>query len=534
MKNFLALTAIVLASTIGFSQPASRAMTKLGQFTYLQNINDVWGYESQNREYALVGVEDGLSIVEVTNPQNLVEKLFVPGANSTWRDMKTYQNYAYTVHDRFSGTSDGILVVDMSTLDNTFPTFWNRIPTIPYQGNSLIYQRAHNLYIDENGFLYLFGTNIGQGGALIFDLKPDPTDPTFVGIFDQYYLHDGVVRGDTLWGAAVTQGFFSAVSVLSKTSPAELGRQSTPNGVSHNVWFSDDNQRVFTTDETRAAFVAEYDVSDLNNITELDRIRTSLSTNVVPHNAHFYNNFLVNSYYTSGVQIVDVSVPGIMVETAYYDTSPSSGDGFTGAWGAYPYLPSGKILVSDREQGLFVLSSTYPRATYLVATVVNAQNSTALINANVQVLNGSINANTSIFGTVREGQAQAGNFNVVVSKAGFVTDTFPIILSPSQVSTYQFPLQPVGIGLTENSAEIKGDVYPNPSNSGNFILTLPQTVTGWYNYELITATGAILKQGEIENTGEDHYLEWALTPGYYFFTLISNKGLRQNIPLVVQ
>ena len=381
----------------------------------------------------------------------MVEKLFVPGANSTWRDMKTYQNYSYTVHDGFTGPSDGILIVDMSTLDNPFPTFWNRNPTISYQGNSVPFLKAHNLYIDENGFMYLFGSNIGQGGALIFDLKPDPTNPTYVGIFDQYYLHDGFVRGDTLWGAAVSNGFFSAINLLSKTSPTEMARQNTPSGVSHNIWFSDDNQRVFTTDETRAAFVTEYDVSDLNNITELDRINSSLGNNAVPHNAHFYNNFLVNSYYTSGVQIVDVSVPGIMVETAFYDTSPFTGNGFSGAWGAYPYLSSGKILVTDREQGLFVLSSTYPRATYLVATVVNGQNSTAIINANVNVLNGSINTNTSIFGTIRKGQAQSGNFQVVVSKPGFVTDTFNIVLSPGQVSTYQFPLFAEGVGLMQNT-----------------------------------------------------------------------------------
>ncbi|MFQ3268918.1 MAG: hypothetical protein ACI9B2_000720, partial [Flavobacteriales bacterium] len=29
---------------------------------------------------------------------------------------------------------------------------------------------------------------------------------------------------------------------------------------------------------------------------------------------------------------------------------------FSGAWGAYPYLPSGNILVTDRQEGLHILS----------------------------------------------------------------------------------------------------------------------------------------------------------------------------------
>ena len=40
---------------------------------------------------------------------------------------------------------------------------------------------------------------------------------------------------------------------------------------------------------------------------------------------------------------------------AFYDTWPGSSGGFSGAWGVYPYLPSGNILVSDISSGLFIL-----------------------------------------------------------------------------------------------------------------------------------------------------------------------------------
>jgi len=43
------------------------------------------------------------------------------------------------------------------------------------------------------------------------------------------------------------------------------------------------------------------------------------------------------------------------VEVGYFDTyTPSNSAGFNGAWGVYPFLPSGNILVSDINSGLYV------------------------------------------------------------------------------------------------------------------------------------------------------------------------------------
>jgi hypothetical protein len=84
-------------------------------------------------------------------------------------------------------------------------------------------------------------------------------------------------------------------------------------------------------------------------------------TGLIPHNAHVDGNHLVTSYYTFGCHVLDVEFPELPVLVAYYDTSPQfSGTGYNGAWGAYPYLPSGNILVSDIETGLWVLDPEYP------------------------------------------------------------------------------------------------------------------------------------------------------------------------------
>jgi len=80
----------------------------------------------------------------------------------------------------------------------------------------------------------------------------------------------------------------------------------------------------------------------------------------VPHNTHVIGNYLITSYYTDGVTIVDTSDPYNLIEVAYFDTSPQyQGDGYYGCWGAYPYLPSGLILATDRQNGLHVLTTPY-------------------------------------------------------------------------------------------------------------------------------------------------------------------------------
>lgn len=495
----------------------------LGRLGYTQTLNDVWGWVDtvNNKEYALVGVQNGLSIVDVSNPSNPVQTNFFSGANSIWRDMKTYGKYAYTVHDNYTGTSNGIFIVDMSTIGNTFPTTFTRNPFITVGTTGYILDRAHNIYIDETaGMLFVFGANVGNGGALIFDIATDPTNPALLGVFDDYYLHDGVSRGDTLWGAAVLDGIFIPIDIRIPGSPSMYTTHTTPYNFTHNIWFSDDNQRVFTTDEKSGAFIAEYDVSDFNNVTELDRIRTHYGTNVIPHNAHFFNDFLVNSYYTAGVQIVDVSQPGLMIETGYYDTSLDSGSGFNGCWGAYPYLPSGNILATDRQRGLFVLQSDYTRGCYLNISVVDSISRQNLINAQVSLTNTSISGSTNIFGNFRGAQAASGSYQMIVSKTGYRNDTINVNLSHGQNTTIQVAMLPANFSLEAFGPLRDVEPYPNPQglNAAKFNLSNWRAELDGVNYLFSDLNGRMLDQGELRESELD-FSDLSLAPGTYILRL---------------
>ena len=67
--------------------------------------------------------------------------------------------------------------------------------------------------------------------------------------------------------------------------------------------------------------------------------------------------YYIVSHYYDGLWIWDISDPQNLTYVTSYDTYPlENGNSYKGAWGVYPFLPSGNILVSDMQFGLFVLS----------------------------------------------------------------------------------------------------------------------------------------------------------------------------------
>ena len=317
----------------------------ISYYDFDETINDVWGYSINNNEYALVGTNEGFSVIDITVPDLPVEMFFIEGQNTTWRDIKTWENYAYIVCDN---CNDGLLIVDLDDMSGQ-----------TYFTNTDFFNKAHNIFIDENGYLYAFGGN--PYGVMILNLNNDPTNPTIEGSNDTFYLHDGMVKSDTLWGASTSSGEFIIYDVSDKSNPIIMSSHPTPGGMTHNCWISNDGNTLFTTQEYSGGYIRSYDVSDIYDIEMLDQIQSwSQFTDVVPHNTHVIGNYLVTSYYTDGITIIDASDPSNLIEVAYFDTSPQyQGDGFFGCWGAYPYLPSGLILATDRQNGLHVLSTPY-------------------------------------------------------------------------------------------------------------------------------------------------------------------------------
>ncbi len=401
MKRIAVFLVFAACSMFAFGQ---LNMTQLGHLPYSNSLSDIWGYaDEMGNEYALVGVYNGFSIVDVTDPASLSEVYFEQGVQSIWRDVKTWNNHAYVSTEG----GNGILIVDMNPLPGTISS------STYYTGSTYSFTTVHNIYIDEFGKLYIFGADSGSGGAIICDLTGDPMNPVELGRFDDHYLHDGMARGDTLWGGAIYAGMMLAIDVSDPETPTIIGSASTPNQFTHNAWVSDNGQHVFTTDEIGGAFITAYNVTDMNNIYETDRVQSNPGSMVIPHNVHVLNDYLVTSYYADGVTVHDANRPGNLIEVGQYDTSPDySGNGFNGCWGVYPFLPSGNIVAADIQEGLYVLGPDYKRACYVEGIVTDSTTGSPLQDVTVRIMDTDFSTETNLNGDYAFGTVVSGTYNI--------------------------------------------------------------------------------------------------------------------------
>lgn len=397
-------------------------------------LNEVWGYvDSNGVEYALVGRQDGFSIISLADTLNPVQVYSDTGLITTWRDIKTWQNYAYVI----SEAPEGLEIYDLSSLPDTV------VKVSRYNGDQFTFQRGHNLYIDSIGRLFVFGSAYfgGTFETIILDLTNDPEEPVELGYYNDSYLHDGYVRGDTLYGSAVNDGELQLIDISDPLNPVlRLGR-NTPGNFTHNAWMSDDGSTIFTTDEIVGGYITAYDLAQPNGLPELDRIRSRNRTDIIPHNTHYYKGFLVTSYYTLGVSIIDANRPNHLVEVGYFDTSPNYNRGtFDGNWGAYPYLPSGLLLLSDRQEGLFIVRPKYQRASYLNGRIFDCNND-VIDQVDIEVLGSGITTQSNLIGSFEIGAPISGYYSIQFSRKGYnsrVIDS--VLLSPGQLTNLQVEL----------------------------------------------------------------------------------------------
>ncbi|MBK8445086.1 MAG: choice-of-anchor B family protein [Sphingobacteriales bacterium] len=420
---------------------AQNQMQLLSNYTYSEMLSSCWGYAANDKEYALVGLKNGLSVVDVTTPEQPEQVQFIPAqANSIWREMKTFSHYAYIVHDGFSGNSDGLLIADLQYLPDS-------IHYQSYYGINDTIATVHTLWVDEDGYLYLYGYNnknktvpVGQRGALILDLNANPMQPPIVGAYSNYYAHDGYVRNKRLYSGEIYNGHFSVVDVSDKSAPQILTTQETPGAFTHNTWLSDDSHTLYTTDEKGDAYIAAYNIEDLNDVQLLDIYQSNAGSNAAPHNVKVFNDFIVASYYNDGVVIVDAHEPDNLVQTEFYDTNPLGGCCFEGCWDAYPFLPSGNIIASDRATGLWVVQPTYQRAAYIKGMVSDSASGALLHNVQVKILNTAYTDSTNIAGAYKSGVANAGVYTVEFSKFGYYPKTVTTTLNTAEYTNLDVQL----------------------------------------------------------------------------------------------
>ena len=366
----------------------------LGRFsTKPTSASNLWGYvdPDDNREYAILGLSNGTAVVEVTNPIKPRIVGVVPAVESQWREVK-----AMSVYNQKTGKYDGYVYVVTESVQGLQIIDLSKLP----KSVSLIridheIKTAHTLFISNVDFatgivkpgltpyLYLNGANRGDfraahegpgRGLTVFDLK-NPKNPQIVGEYSDTYVHD--IYAQTFDDSRASQCApghnpcevvfawtgedFRIIDYTDKKHPVVLGTLAYDGvGYAHSGWISRNGQFLFNFDEL--------DESNSNANTRILTIRISDfrnpqvkgtwtgETQAIEHNGYVVGNRLYVSHYTLGLVVFDTTNPTRIRQVGFFDTFPAHDqNGFFGAWGAYPYLPSGIVLISDIQGGLFVL-----------------------------------------------------------------------------------------------------------------------------------------------------------------------------------
>ena len=337
--------------------------------------NDSWGWTdpSTQKEYVLMGLDNGTGFVDISDPVNpiLLGKLSTATESSIWRDIKVYKNYAYVVSE---ATDHGIQVFDLTRLRGveapqsfTADQILRTVPT------------AHNIVINpESGFAYLVGTsrnNVFNGGVYFLDLNNTESYRFVRGYGRGGYSHDAQVvnyygpdleyRGKEIFLGS-NESKLVIVDVTDKQNPFTISEVSYPNSAyTHQGWFDQDQRFFILGDELDESSIGGktrtlvFDLKDLDNPL-LYHIYFG-TTNAIDHNGYVKGDLFYLANYTAGIRVIDISdlENKNMSEIGFFDTFPNhNSTTFDGAWNVYPFFESGVIAISDINGGLFLIKKS--------------------------------------------------------------------------------------------------------------------------------------------------------------------------------
>lgn len=334
--------------------------------------NDIWGWKDPvtGQEWALMGLNNGISFVDVTDPENpvIIGRLPTHTINSSWRDVEVYKNHAFVVAD--NAGNHGMQVFDLTHLRTAPPG-----STFPEDAHYGGFANSHTIFINtDTGFAYANGSNTCSGGPHMINLI-DPLNPQFAGCFSgDGYTHEGqcvIYRGPDAEhrGQEIcfnsNEDTLTIVDVTNKGAPVMLSRTTYPGvGYTHQGWLRSDHVLFALDDELDEQRFAHNTRTRFFDVTNLEapfvRIQVDNLTRAIDHQQYWVGGSLFQSNYRAGLRLLGLTTFGTapVRERGYFDVYPPNDlPQFNGSWGNYPFFAT-KTLVSSIEEGLFVVQFT--------------------------------------------------------------------------------------------------------------------------------------------------------------------------------
>ncbi len=355
---------------------------------------DVWGFVdlNTNREYAIMGYGTGTAVFDISDPTSPREVGFVDGQSTVWRDIKVHQRYSAT-SERFEafayvttdGAGDGLFVIDMTDLPH-------RISRVSYASD---FSAAHNVFAINSDYatglpikgdrpgLIVAGSNNGTGVFRSYSL--DAADSPFFEDMppsgesncpgnDGCYMHDAasMIIDDSRISQCPNATTYCEVlfdfnestvdlwDVTDAADPVRLSRTPYSNSrYTHSGWPSEDKLTLFLHDELDErdlnlnTTLRSFSIADLS-APRLIGVYTGANDSI-DHNGFVRGNRYYMSNYSDGLTVLDITNPASPTRVGFLDTYPApAGPSFVGAWGAFPFFPSGFVAISDIDSGLYI------------------------------------------------------------------------------------------------------------------------------------------------------------------------------------
>ncbi|HEY0172513.1 MAG TPA: choice-of-anchor B family protein, partial [Pyrinomonadaceae bacterium] len=334
--------------------------------------NDIWGWTDSlnDREYALLGLSNGVAFVDVTNPGAPVYLGNLPrhSFDSTWRSMKVYRDHLFVISE---AVDHGMQVFDLRQLRGVASPPRVFAETAHYNN----FGRAHTLALnEETGFAYAAGSRPGAGrvigvdtcglGLHVVDVR-NPAAPAFAGCVDQDgYTHEAqcvVYRGPDAQHQgrevcfSANEDTLTVTDVTNKAAPAQLSRtpydgsnDGTFRNYAHQGWLTGDHARLLLNDEFDETHKGLNTRTFVWNVSDLDAPAVQYAyqhaTPAIDHNLYVRGLHAFESNYRSGVRVLDVrnAAAGSLSEVGFFDVYPVDDLAhFNGTWANYPFFASG-------------------------------------------------------------------------------------------------------------------------------------------------------------------------------------------------
>ena len=312
-----------------------------------------WSYiHGDGREYAILGTTNGTAIYNVTNPYAIYRVALIPGPESPWREMKSYRNWIYIVTEGF-GTGTGLQIVRMTN------------PEAPVLATTYTasFVTAHTIAIDTTRALLICNgtrSNSGQATGMRILTIQNPEAPFPVGwwpggalpVSSNDYVHDSVPVGNRLYAASIYPGIQRVLDFTNPAGVTEINSWTYPGGFTHNCWPDVSGNWLYVTDEVDGEPLKIFDISNVMNPVLVNAITSN--PHAIVHNAHVKGGELYLSNYTEGIRLLDLEDPAHPAEFGWADSYPGPSGGFSGVWEVCPFFPSGTVIASDMQTGLYV------------------------------------------------------------------------------------------------------------------------------------------------------------------------------------